>query len=124
MCAGATVMDAGDHETALADQQVLSQCDYIVTTRESTMGFVAHASVYKPAFQVSPYEETCRFIPHSQTGLVQVHKGTHARIAAAKAARARHAASSHHHICSGRLCCHKLPALCVEELPGWLPQPV
>jgi hypothetical protein len=35
------------------------------------MGFVAHASVYKPAFQVSPFEDTCRLIPHSQSGLVQ-----------------------------------------------------
>ena len=68
---GERVMDAGDHETALADQLVLSQTDYIVTTRESTMGFVAHASVYKPFFQVSPYEETCRLVQPSQAGLVQ-----------------------------------------------------
>ena len=47
---GERVMDAGDHETALADQMVLSHCDYIVSTRESTMGFVAHAATYKVFF--------------------------------------------------------------------------
>jgi hypothetical protein len=47
---GERVMDAGDHETALADQMVLSHCDYIVSTRESTMGFVAHAATYKVYF--------------------------------------------------------------------------
>lgn len=65
------IMDGGDHEAALADQRLLSKCDHIVTTRESTLGWVAHASVCKPSFQVSPHSSTCEFIPHSQSGLVQ-----------------------------------------------------
>ena len=52
-------MDAGDHETALADQLVLAHCDHIITTRESTMGFVAHASVYKPSVCVRERGSVC-----------------------------------------------------------------
>ncbi len=33
-------------------RKVLGTCDHIVTTRESTMGFVAHAAVEKAYFQV------------------------------------------------------------------------
>mmetsp|Transcript_36630 Transcript_36630/g.114356 ORF Transcript_36630/g.114356 Transcript_36630/m.114356 type:complete len:451 (-) Transcript_36630:47-1399(-) len=68
---GDRIMDGGDHETAIADQTLLSLCNYILVTRESTMGFVAHSSVYKHFFQVSPYEDQCRFFPNSQSGLVQ-----------------------------------------------------
>jgi hypothetical protein len=49
---GDTIMDGGDHETAYADQLLLASCDHILTTKESTLGFVAHASVLKPTFQV------------------------------------------------------------------------
>jgi len=74
---GDVLMDAGDHETALADQILLSKCDHIITTRESTLGFVAHASVCKPSFQVSTFEEYCRFIPSTQAGLVQAKDFIH-----------------------------------------------
>ena len=70
------MMDAGDHETALADQELLSYADYIVTTRESTLGFVAHASVYKGALQVSPYQDTCRYVAHSQTGIAPLSRSS------------------------------------------------
>lgn len=63
------MMDNGDHEAALADQLLLSECKSIITTRESTLGFVAHASADKPFWQVSPDRDECEWIGDGQAGL-------------------------------------------------------
>ncbi|KAJ1480258.1 hypothetical protein T484DRAFT_1901378 [Baffinella frigidus] len=74
---GDVIMDGGDHETAVADQLLLASCDHIVTTKESTLGYVAHASVLKPTFQVSTHDAECVAVPHSQSGLVQDDERIH-----------------------------------------------